>query len=134
MRKIYSSEKKTKKDKLVKVNDLTLEEKICVVDNTLCNLVTWLDGASLAQTLFTNLYLHDPNLIEDNYLKWFSIVILKLIDLSRNKILSAAVYEEEDFQPLHYNFRMAGEITDQNCICALKATEDEAAKSYRVIF
>lgn len=56
--------------------------------------VTWLDGASLAQTLFTNLYLHDPNLVEDNYLKCFSIAILKITDWMRNKILSAAVYEE----------------------------------------
>ena len=92
-----------------------MEEKIAIVDNTLCNLVyliiikfikeliefnrfnlkvTWVDGASLAQSLFSNLYLHDPNLIEDNYIKTFSISILKLIDWTRNKIVSASVYEE----------------------------------------
>lgn len=56
--------------------------------------MTWLDGASLAQTLFTNLYLHDPNLIQDAYMKYFSIAMLKIVDSMRNKILSAQVFEE----------------------------------------
>ena len=56
--------------------------------------MTWLDGASLAQTVLTNQYLHDPNLIEDSFIKWFSIGMLKLVDLIRSKILGASVFEE----------------------------------------
>lgn len=81
-------------DNLIKLDEFTYEEKIAIVDNTLCNLVTWLDGASLAQTLFTNLYLHDPAVIKDEYMKCFSIAILKITELMRNKILSACCYEE----------------------------------------
>jgi hypothetical protein len=40
------------------------------------------------------LYLHIPQLIEDKTLKWFSIGILKIVDLIRNKIINAAVFEE----------------------------------------
>lgn len=60
--------------------------------------MTWLDGASLAQTLFTNLYLHDPNLIEDSFMKTFSVAILRICDFLRNKIVSAGVFEEVLFQ------------------------------------
>ena len=60
---------------------------------------TWLDGASLAQTLFTNLYFHDPNLIEDSFMKYFTIGMLKIVDWMRGKILNAAVFEE-----VYFNF------------------------------
>jgi hypothetical protein len=79
---------------LIKTDNLTSEEKLAIVDNTLCNLTTWLDGASLAQTLFTNLYFHDPNVLTDAYTKYFSIAMLKIVDSMRNKILTAAVFEE----------------------------------------
>ena len=81
-------------DKLIKLDDFTMEEKLAIVDNTYCNLVTWLEGASLAQTLFTNLYLHDPSLVEDSFIKCFSIAILRITDLMRNKIVIASVFEE----------------------------------------
>lgn len=116
---------------LVKVDNITFEDKIAIVDNTLSNLVTWLDGASLAQSLFSNLYLHDPSLIEDNYIKTFSIAILKITDWMRNKITSASVYEEEDFQPMTYNFKFCQDIADNVALANLKATEDAAAKTYR---
>jgi N-alpha-acetyltransferase 35, NatC auxiliary subunit len=102
-----------------------------IVDNTLRNLFTWIDGGSLAQTLFTNLYLHQPNSIVDNYIKTFSIGILKITELIRNIILSAGTYEEEDFQPMHYNFKFAPDITDAQCNLLLKDCEDKSAKLFR---
>ena len=81
-------------EKLIKIDDFTMEEKLAIVDQTYCNLVTWLDGASLAQTLFTNLYLHDPNLVLDSYVKCFSFAILRITDFMRNKIMTASVFEE----------------------------------------
>ena len=56
--------------------------------------VTWLEGHSLAQTVFTNLYLHDPSLIDDRCLKAFSICMLKIVDLIRDRINRAGVFEE----------------------------------------
>ena len=41
-------------------DDVSLSDQIGVVDMTLSCLVTWLEGHSLAQTVFTNLYLHAP--------------------------------------------------------------------------
>lgn len=82
------------KDNIVKVDNFTYQEKLSIVDNTLRHLVTWIDGASLAQTLFTNMFLHDPSLVKDQYVQVFSVAVLKLIDLIRSKILIAATYEE----------------------------------------
>ncbi len=100
------------------------------------------------------MYLHIPHLIEDKTLKWFSIGILKIVDLIRNKIINAAVFEEvkinfyeikifklnlknkkpkkEDFHSMDYNFKFANDITEQTCVSSLKIVEDEASKYYRV--
>ena len=48
----------------------------------------------LAQTLFTNVYLHNPYLIEDVALKAFSIGILRIIDMIRDIVNKAVAYEE----------------------------------------
>lgn len=119
------------KDNLVKIDDFTLEEKMAIVDNTFCNLVTWLDGTSLAQTLFTNLYFHDPNQVKDAYIQYFSIAMLKIVDSMRSKILAASVFEEEDFQPMNYNFKFCQDILDSVVLNNLKNIEDTYAKSYR---
>ena len=36
----------------------------------------------------------------------FSVVILKLVDLIRDLVSRGSVFEEEDFQPLVYGFRL----------------------------
>ena len=48
----------------------------------------------MAQTLFTNLYLHVVNDIQDKTVKWFCISILKLVASIRSKVMNATVYEE----------------------------------------
>ncbi len=42
----------------LKVDIVANRELLGVMDDTLCCLVTWMEGHSLAQTVFTNLYLH----------------------------------------------------------------------------
>ena len=56
--------------------------------------MTWLEGHSLAQTVFTNLYLHNPYIINDRCLKAFSIVMLKIVDVIRERINRAGCFEE----------------------------------------
>ena len=65
----------------------------CYICGYLCQ-VTWLDGYSLAQTVFTNIYLHEPSLIEDRYLRAFSFAVLKIVDIIRERLVKAAVFEE----------------------------------------
>jgi len=115
----------------VKVAGFEKEELCEIMDATLCCLVTWLEGHSTAQTLFTNVYLHNPYLIEDVALKAFSIGILRLIDLIRDIVNKAAAYEEEDFQPLTYGFKLAPDVTDVRAAGMLKEAEDELQRRIR---
>jgi hypothetical protein len=66
---------------VLKLDGLSFEELIGINDTTLCCLVTWLDGHSLVQTVFTNLYLHRPAAIVDKQLKATSVAALKLVDV-----------------------------------------------------
>ena len=56
--------------------------------------MTWLEGHSLAQTVFTNLYLQNPAQIENRCVKAFSICMLKTVDVIRDRINRAGVFEE----------------------------------------
>jgi hypothetical protein len=67
---------------------------------------TWLEGHSLAQTVFTNLYLHSPYLVEDRCLKAFSILMLKLVDHIRDRVNRAGVFEEASLLSLKFTFKL----------------------------
>lgn len=56
--------------------------------------VTWLEGHSLAQTVFTNLYSHNPSLVEDRTLKALTLALLKMVDLVKDRVIKAGVFEE----------------------------------------
>nr|KAG5696325.1 hypothetical protein BaRGS_027935 [Batillaria attramentaria] len=91
---------------LVKIDNLSHEELIGIMDATLATL-----------TIFTNLYLHNPYIINDRCLKAFCIVMLKTVD--------------EDFQPMSYGFKMAGDVTETRASGMLKEVEDDLARTIR---
>ncbi|KAK2171644.1 hypothetical protein NP493_1045g00034 [Ridgeia piscesae] len=110
---------------LVKVKGLTGQEMTGIIDDTLACLVTWLEGHSLAQTVFTNLYLHDPSLLEDCHIKAYSLCMLKIVESVRDIVNRAAVFEEEDFQPMMYGFKTVPELTSTRVCGMMKEVEDE---------
>ncbi|CAH2239530.1 jg21535 [Pararge aegeria aegeria] len=70
----------------LKIDDLDPSEIIGVIDATVACIVSWLEGHSLAQTVFTNLYLHQPHLITNKTLKAYCIAVYKLLDCIRDCI------------------------------------------------
>lgn len=66
---------------VLKLDSLEMSELIGIYDGIFSSLVSWLEGHSMAQTVFTCLYLHKPHSIIDKSLKAFAIGIHKLIDL-----------------------------------------------------
>uniref|UniRef100_F7FQU5 N-alpha-acetyltransferase 35, NatC auxiliary subunit n=1 Tax=Ornithorhynchus anatinus TaxID=9258 RepID=F7FQU5_ORNAN len=82
------------KDGTIKIKDLTLPELIGIMDTCFCCLITWLEGHSLAQTVFTCLYIHNPDFIDDPAMKAFALGVLKICDIAREKVNKAAVFEE----------------------------------------
>uniref|UniRef100_A0A8K9VDU9 N-alpha-acetyltransferase 35, NatC auxiliary subunit n=1 Tax=Oncorhynchus mykiss TaxID=8022 RepID=A0A8K9VDU9_ONCMY len=130
-RKVLNFEQAVK-DGAIRVRDLSLPELIGIMDTCFCCLITWLEGHSLAQTVFTCLYVHNPDLIEDPALKAFTLGILKVCDIAREKVNKAAVFEEEDFQAMTYGFKMANNVTDLRVTGMLKDVEDELQRKVKV--
>ncbi|CAL1540610.1 unnamed protein product [Lymnaea stagnalis] len=115
-------------DGCVQVKNLEYPELIGIMDASLACLVTWIEGHSLAQTVFTNLYLHNPYIIEDRCLKAFCIIMLKTVDHIRERINRAGTVEEEDFQPMSYGFKMAGDVSEARALGMIKEVEEELGK------
>lgn len=70
----------------LKIDALDPSELIGIMDATMACIVSWLEGHSLAQTVFTNLYLHQPHSIQDKMLKAYCIAIYKLLDCIKDCI------------------------------------------------
>lgn len=118
-RKIYNFEQSIKLN-LVKVNDIKYEELAGIIDETYSCLVTWFENHSLAQTVMTNLYLHDPERIEDRPLRVFSQSILRLVDFIDKLVLMVFCIEEEDFHCNVCKFKLADHLNDQKIITTLE--------------
>ena len=95
------------------------------MDATFASLVTWLEGHSLAQTVFTNLYLHNVHEVEDSAMKAFSVAVLKIVALVKDFVNRGGVFEEEDFQPTSYGFKLCTEVSEQRCGGMLREAEEE---------
>ncbi|KAK9890677.1 hypothetical protein WA026_012029 [Henosepilachna vigintioctopunctata] len=116
---------------ILKLNDFTSEERIGIMDTTLACVVSWLEGHSLAQTVFINLYLHKPYFIEDKIMKVFSLAVYKLVEILKDYIHKAMVYEEEDFQPMQYGYHLVPDISEQRMTGMLREIEEELARKLR---
>ncbi|XP_045447670.1 N-alpha-acetyltransferase 35, NatC auxiliary subunit [Melitaea cinxia] len=127
----------------LKIENLEPSEIIGIIDATVACIVSWLEGHSLAQTVFTNVYLHQPHSIIDKPLKAFCIAVYKLLDCIRDCINKAQVFEEEDFLPMVYGYRLGSnlqsgntydaslEVSEQKCISMLREQEEELNKKAR---
>nr|CAD7443713.1 unnamed protein product [Timema bartmani] len=111
----------------LKLQDLTLAEQIGIIDCTLACLVSWLEGHSLAQTVFTNLYLHRPHQIGDRCIKAFSICVFKIVDIIKDFVNR----QEEDFQSMVYGYRLVPDVSEPRALGMLKEVEDELHRRVR---
>lgn len=104
----------------VKINQLELSELIGIIDETYSCLATWLEGHALALTLMTNLYLHEPERIEDRCLRIFSFSILNLANRLNNLVQAVFCIEEEDFQLNVGRFNLVAQISDQKLLSSIE--------------
>ncbi|CAH1969133.1 unnamed protein product [Acanthoscelides obtectus] len=130
VRKIVSFDQAVQ-DKILKLYNFEDGEIIGIIDSTLACLVSWLEGHSLAQTVFINLYLHKPYMIEDRTLKAFCLAIYKLLEIIKDFVHGANVYEEEDFQPMQYGYHLNPDISEQRMIGVLKEVEEDLHRKCR---
>lgn len=116
----------------IKLDNFTSSELIGIMDSTFSCIVSWLEGHSLAQTVFTNLYLHQPGCIIDKTLKTFCYSVYKIIEIIKETINRAIVFEEEDFQNITYGYKLQHDITEQKIIAMLREIEEELHKKSRI--
>lgn len=108
------------KSGIIKVNSFEAQELIGIIDDTYSHLATWIDGHPLAQTVMTNLYLHDPEKIEDRILKVFSQSILKIVEFIDRLVQTIYCIEEEDFVLNRNQFNLAIHLSDQKVLNSLE--------------
>jgi len=114
------------------LKDLSVADSLGLIDESLSSLVAWLEGHSTVQTVFTNLYTHQPEKIEDKTMQSFTYCLLKLMSVIRVLISRAGVYEEEDHQSSIFGFRLFGSEIP-NLVPLLREAEEHSLKQARAL-
>ncbi|KOB74609.1 putative MAK10-like protein, amino-acid N-acetyltransferase subunit [Operophtera brumata] len=103
---------------------------VSIIDATMACIVSWLEGHSLAQTVFTNLYLHQPHSIHDKTLKAYCIAIYKLLDCIRDCINNYG-YRLGSNPQTGNTYDVSHEVNEHKCIGMLREQEEELNKKAR---
>ncbi|CAD6998595.1 unnamed protein product [Ceratitis capitata] len=114
---------------VLKLDNLSNEELIGTFDALFACIVSWLEGNSMDQVLFTCLYLHQPSSIKDKSLRSFCHAIRNLIVIIKNIIIISSVNEEEDFQLYGNSSFLAAEDCQPTAVpTQLKEAEDDLVR------
>lgn len=114
---------------VLKLSNLENSELIGIFDSLFSCLVSWLEGHSLDQILFTCLYLHSPNSIENKSLRTFCLAVRRIITLIKDFILECNVNEEEDFQLFgSSSLNFFDHVPMTKVISTLREAEDDLVK------
>ena len=123
--------------------ELSSAELSAVLERLLVCLVSWFDGGSLAETLFTCLYLHQPALAHLHLLREQAgaaasssliallaavTTVLRTVGLQRKAVIQADIYEEEDFCPGLFGFATAPDVSDDAMRALCAEAEERAAQ------
>jgi hypothetical protein len=66
--------------------------------------ITWLEGSSLAQTVFTNIFYNELLMIQDDEVRIICFSFLKIVELLRTLIVSVGTYEDVIF--VNFSFKL----------------------------
>jgi len=129
-REIFTFKERIEK-KSIKLDDFSPHELIVLMDHSHACFLSWLDGQSLAQSLFTCLYLHNPAEIQNKCLQVWSYAMLKLCRLVKDIIFMAHVVEDEDFQMNHFGFNLFDDLKVSKIVSNLREVEDDYGRLIR---
>lgn len=108
----------------LKLNGHTPTQLIGIFDEAISCMATWLKGHTLAQTLFTCLYLLDVEQCESLFLRAFTVTIVKIAEYLREIIAKGGVYTEEDQQIICVGFNMLNSYSDESVLATLKTAKE----------
>jgi Mak10 subunit, NatC N(alpha)-terminal acetyltransferase len=90
---------------------LTYPQQLQVIDTLLAQEAKWRAGDTTLHTVFRCLYVHSPKDIESELLRAFVQCQLKCIELVRDVVVTACIYDEEDFMPVTFGMDYADSIS-----------------------
>ena len=110
---------------ILKCDGYSSNELLGIMDEVLACVATWLNGHTLAQTVFTSMYLLDLPRIENVYLRAFGQAVIKTVDYMRSCICQGRVYAEDDQQSVCFGFDMLNHVSETTVLTALKEAEEK---------
>jgi hypothetical protein len=110
---------------LVELQTFKDTDVVGIVDELVSLVTTWLDGNTLAQTVFTCIYLHDPSKIKHPLLRNFLLCISACVERMRKNLARAEVCVDDDHQTvtIGLNTDMSTKEVD-SAVAQLKEVED----------
>ena len=117
---------------LLQLDGHTHLQLVGIFDEILVSVATWLQGYTLAQTVFSCVYLLDTERAESHYLRSFSTAVVKVVEYMREYICRGGVYAEDDQQGMCFGFNMLTSVSDTSVAAALRDSEDRGSASARL--
>ena len=120
--------KEALKNDQIKLQGHTYTELIGIFDEMLACVATWLNGHTLAQTVFTCMYLLDPKQLEDPVLCGFAIAIVRIVDMIKEVITKGGVFVEDEQQVICVGLNMLTTMGDETVLSSLKMAKDSTQR------
>ena len=119
---------------LLQLEGHTPAQVIGIFDEILACIATWLGGHTLAQTVFSCMYLLETDRVEALHLRSFSMAVVKVVEYMREYICRGGVFFEDDQQGMCFGFNMLTAVDDAIISAALKESEEKTSTVARQSF
>ena len=118
----------------VELEHFTKEEALGVADELLALVTTWLSGHTLAQTVYTCIYLHDTSRVRHSGVRSLLWAVGSAVELMRTALQQAKVYVDDDHQCLTIGVgAKEGRPSVEKVVAAVKEQEDSLQQSIKKI-
>lgn len=105
--------------------ELSIPQILAVIDELVACEANWHSGDSAIHTLYTCLYLHDPDILKAPILRTYVRCLLKTCDIVRAVILDANIFEEEDFSANKFSFDLGENLDEDTVLHDIRKVEQE---------
>ena len=110
---------------ILKYDNHSPQDLVGIIDEIFACVATWLKGHTLAQTVFTSMYLLDIESITNIHLRAFAQGIIKTVEYMRACICMGRVFSEDDQQGVCFGFNMLGHVSEMSVLTSLKESEEK---------
>lgn len=128
---ILTLDERIEQSKIPQDSTLSVQQILGIMDQLMVLEAAWYGGHSLAQTLFTCLYMHRTTILENRYLEIFCKALIRTAATVRNVVVRADVYEEEDFVAQTFGFELEQGPETEQLIKNINSIEEDLSAKVR---